>query len=305
MANDFRGGPRPRTTGPRPSRVGRAHSHVSGQVQSIRDLKREIWKTIRELQKDLKKAKDIPESTPFISFKVAKSIADLRGDSVSYHDALRKDIKKLRAWLRTLSASEARAIRRPALRAGKAFRARAEEVIRNAEKDGSLDGEELASLQKEAESVVNMWARALRQAPTTKNMEATLKALEDAAAIGADGCEEGFEALIYGSAKMQSGAVKKFRSNPTKENLAAVLKTIQVNQSVGGESDLFGGRTGKGTLASHTVGPGDTLSGLAQRYYRDMGQWDIIYFHNYGVIGGDPDTLMRGVVLEIPQLAAH
>ena len=304
MANDFRSGARPVSTGPRPSRAGRAHAHVSGQVQDIRATKREIWILIRELQKKLKAAKDIPETQPFISFKKVTSIAELRGDAVSYHDALRKDIKKLRAWLKRLNASEGRAIRRPALRAGKAFRARAEQIFKDAEKNGTVDGEELESLQKEAETVVNMWARALRQAPTAKNMESALKALQDAAVIGAEGTEKGFDALIYGSGKMRSIAANKFRRNPTKENLAAVLKAAALNDAVGGEGERIGDRVGKGTLATHTVGPGDTYSGLSQQYYGDMGLWDIIYFHNYGLTGGgDPDTLPHGLVLEIPNLA--
>ncbi len=86
-----------------------------------------------------------------------------------------------------------------------------------------------------------------------------------------------------------------------KANLAEVLKAAELNQAVGGEGELIG----VGALASHSVGPNDTYCGLAQRYYGDMGLWDIIYFRNYGVTGGgDPDTLTHGLVLQIPNLAS-
>ena len=308
MANVFRGGPRPRMTGPRPSRAGRAHAQASRQVQSIRATQREISKLIRELQKKLERAKkNRLETEPMLTFKRISNVADLRGDSVSFHDALRKDIKKLRAQLRMLNAAESKAIRRPALRAGKAFKARALVLIRIAENDrtGTLDGEELESLQRESDGVVNMWSRTLRQAPTTKNIESAVKALVDAAVIGADCCEKGFEAITYASGKLLSDAENNFRARATSANLEKALEAEAFDQLVGGEGDLFGGRIGKGTPRSHTVGPGDTLSGLAQRYYGDMGQWDIIYFHNYGAIDGDPNTLRQGVVLEIPPLALH
>ncbi|MFN3168912.1 MAG: LysM peptidoglycan-binding domain-containing protein [Phycisphaeraceae bacterium] len=52
---------------------------------------------------------------------------------------------------------------------------------------------------------------------------------------------------------------------------------------------------------SYTVRPGDTLSGIAQKFYGDSEAWDLIYNRNRDKIGPSPDTLKAGMTLVIPQ----
>ncbi len=55
-------------------------------------------------------------------------------------------------------------------------------------------------------------------------------------------------------------------------------------------------------LAQHTVGPDDTLSHIALKYYGSAAQekWMLIYEANKAVIGPDPNKLRPGIVLNIP-----
>jgi nucleoid-associated protein YgaU len=56
-------------------------------------------------------------------------------------------------------------------------------------------------------------------------------------------------------------------------------------------------------VAEHTVEEGDTLSGIALKYYgsatKDM--WMVIYNANKSVIGDDPNLIKPGQVLKIPE----
>ncbi len=56
-------------------------------------------------------------------------------------------------------------------------------------------------------------------------------------------------------------------------------------------------------LAKHTVGPNDTLSALALKYYGNASQemWMKIYEANKDVIGPNPNVLRPGIVLNIPE----
>jgi len=54
-----------------------------------------------------------------------------------------------------------------------------------------------------------------------------------------------------------------------------------------------------GGARKHTVKPGETLAGLAKRYYGDRSKWRVIFNANRDLIH-DPDVLAVGWVLEIP-----
>lgn len=50
----------------------------------------------------------------------------------------------------------------------------------------------------------------------------------------------------------------------------------------------------------YTVVPGDTLSGIAQRYTGSWANWPALYAANRGVIGGNPDLIFPGQRYVIP-----
>lgn len=54
-------------------------------------------------------------------------------------------------------------------------------------------------------------------------------------------------------------------------------------------------------MRSYTTVAGDTLWGIAERFYGDGTQWERIYTLNQSVIGPDANALMAGTTLTIPE----
>lgn len=54
---------------------------------------------------------------------------------------------------------------------------------------------------------------------------------------------------------------------------------------------------------THRVAPGDTLWGLAQRYYGDATLWPLLYRVNRDRIGTNPNLLAVGTILDVPELS--
>jgi polar amino acid transport system substrate-binding protein len=51
---------------------------------------------------------------------------------------------------------------------------------------------------------------------------------------------------------------------------------------------------------TYTVGPGESLSGIANELYEDAGRWSVIYQTNIAAIGGSPDRIRQGQTLSMP-----
>ncbi|TAF65162.1 MAG: LysM peptidoglycan-binding domain-containing protein [Cytophagales bacterium] len=71
------------------------------------------------------------------------------------------------------------------------------------------------------------------------------------------------------------------------------IAKIKDGLSVGGSASGGGGK-------SYTVVSGDTLSGIAQKFYGDANQYMKIYEANKATIGGSPDHIQVGQHLIIP-----
>ena len=113
--------------------------------------------------------------------------------------------------------------------------------------------------------------------------------------------------LVIGIAVVIVIAVVFFRRDPTAANAgteptAAAVKPKGVAPAFSAPvvSDVRGtpARAGR----THTVVAGDTLSGLAERYYNDRRKFVAIYDANLNVLNG-PDELAPGTVLVLPDLA--
>lgn len=55
-------------------------------------------------------------------------------------------------------------------------------------------------------------------------------------------------------------------------------------------------------VKKHTVASGETLSGIAKKYYDDAGKYMKIYEANKDLIGNDPSLIQPGMELVIPEL---
>ncbi len=58
----------------------------------------------------------------------------------------------------------------------------------------------------------------------------------------------------------------------------------------------------KKVVKKHVVVSGDTLSGIAKKYYDDAGKYMVIYKANKELIGDNPDLIKPGMDLVIPEL---
>jgi nucleoid-associated protein YgaU len=55
-------------------------------------------------------------------------------------------------------------------------------------------------------------------------------------------------------------------------------------------------------VTKHVVASGETLSGIAKKYYDDAGKYLKLYEANKEVIGDDPSLIQPGMELVIPDL---
>ena len=51
----------------------------------------------------------------------------------------------------------------------------------------------------------------------------------------------------------------------------------------------------------YTVKSGDSLSAIAQKFYGNAGEWDVIYQANKRIIGDNPNMIQVGQTLKIPK----
>jgi len=87
--------------------------------------------------------------------------------------------------------------------------------------------------------------------------------------------------------------LKDFLKNSTE----ALLKIKEANKP---ELPGFGPSGGSGGGGSYTVKDGDSLSGIAGKFYGDTSRWEEIYEANKSVIGPDSSKIEPGMVLRIP-----
>jgi len=62
----------------------------------------------------------------------------------------------------------------------------------------------------------------------------------------------------------------------------------------------FTGKPDAPKMERYTVKAGDTLSGIAQKFYGDASQYKMIYEVNKELIGDNPDLIKVGQELKIP-----
>ncbi len=91
-------------------------------------------------------------------------------------------------------------------------------------------------------------------------------------------------------AKKDSIQEAKLRTEKMKKEIAAKAKTQAAIREKGEIS-----------VKKHVVVSGDTLSGIAKKYYNDTGKYLKIYEANKAVIGDNPDLIKPGMELVIPK----
>ena len=85
----------------------------------------------------------------------------------------------------------------------------------------------------------------------------------------------------------------KLRKEELDKGRAEILKKQQ---------EMLKEQAEKKAVKKHVVVSGDTLSGIAKKYYNDAGKYLAIYEANKEIIGDNPDLIQPGMELIIPKL---
>ncbi len=114
----------------------------------------------------------------------------------------------------------------------------------------------------------------------------------------------------------KKGLFGLFGSKEKKEEpKAAEEKSIDIKREIPGadpekakadalkkQAERFQAIKNKKVVKKHVVVSGDTLSGIAKKYYDDAGKYLVIYEANKELIGDSPDLIQPGMDLIIPEL---
>jgi nucleoid-associated protein YgaU len=112
------------------------------------------------------------------------------------------------------------------------------------------------------------------------------------------------------SLSLASGGEKKADFSNVQGHVDTVPDTSGGSGGTGGKADFSnvvgkvdgvpdGGGAGAGEQ-SYTVQKGDTLSHIAQKHYGKASRWHAIFEANRDVIGDNPDRILPGQVLRLP-----
>ena len=101
---------------------------------------------------------------------------------------------------------------------------------------------------------------------------------------------------------IEASAEAWFRKKPTKQRFKHWLRWQAATQMFGRQDNKnwLEGITRIRPSGQYETKAGDTLSKIAKAYYGDPSRWDVIYIHNYGSVGDDPDNIQPRITLEIP-----
>ncbi len=278
-------------------------TQIQQLLRSISTAQKAVNEKIMKIKQQLKRLESAPDAPAWITFKRVQTIKELRSPFPTLKQALKHDLLMLKSQLRALDHLAISARTQAAHRARTDFEKRLREILRNAEKSGSLSEEDLIQLRTEAESVVKQFTDVLNAAPSEKHMENVLESLETPLLLGSDPntgvCNGAFQALAKASEKIVEQKDKIFRKNPSDGNLNGLLQSKSIAQVAGGNAKEYPAGW-KPANTTHQVAKGDTLSKISERYYGNMSYWDVIYMENYGFIGDDVRKLRVGITLKIP-----
>jgi nucleoid-associated protein YgaU len=185
-------------------------------------------------------------------------------------------------------------------RAQTGFKNKVLELLRDSEKQGYLNDTDVRELITEGEQALNGLIGVLDANPSPQNAIGVLDAVSGLMQLGwgSDGAaDKAFQSLAKAAQQVYEQADRAFRRTPSSSNFQKLLRARQQLQFAGGTpKDRPDGWRPAGK--SHTTQPGDTLSGLSQRYYGSPSYWDVIYLENLGIM--DVDRLPPRVPLRIP-----
>jgi nucleoid-associated protein YgaU len=94
------------------------------------------------------------------------------------------------------------------------------------------------------------------------------------------------------------GAEKKYQEMKSSSSSPEAVKAAAMKEQVERVREM----KDKPVIRKYVVVSGDTLSGIAKKYYDDAGKYMVIYEANKALIGDNPDLIQVGMELVIPDL---
>lgn len=288
---------------------------VFQQLRTIRQTQERVGRRVEEIQGRLRKIEDsLPEPDKYESEIGTCMSGELRIWCVRYvkapppklREELVKELTALRGQMRTLKLRERNLARRAQRRRqadqkSVAFEKQLKKVLEEAEKRGSLEGDELAEVLDGSEKVLANYVNILRTNPSIDNIDTVLQHMVTPFLLGADALQgtssEALNELGRASVVLAKRAEEDFQKVPSVGNFDRLLSRQVLRMQVGGEGNWHlpePPRVGK----KHTVASGETLSGISKHYYGDPGYWPTIYMQNFTDL--DPKKLKPGTMLLIP-----
>ncbi len=290
-------------------------SSLSHDLRSIRETQVKVSGRIQEIRDQLKKIEDsIPAADKFVPQSATCMSGELRIWCIRYvkappsklQDDLSTELARLSQQMKRLRLREKKlthqaGMRQKASRLSMQFDQRLTEALKDAEKEGSLDESELSELLEGSEKVLMNYVNILRGSPSIENVDAVLKHLTTPSLLGADTSSgksaEAFSALADASDTLTQGAQADFDKVPSVANFDRLLSRVALGQQLGG-STTWNLKKPLSVNTTHSVVQGDTLSGIAEKYYGDQSSWPTIYLENFTKL--DPAKLQIGAILNIP-----
>lgn len=282
-------------------------SDSSNSLNNIRSIQRRIKRQIDRVKEVLQKIEDgeISQNQPFIGLGSTGSIEGLQSPHRNLKEALQHDLHILQQILKQSNAERRKMVEQTTRRKITKARGNIRSYLNESAQDGDLDEKERKKALAMAHKVLKSSITMLKNNPSKRNMQTALTSLGDALRLGSN-TERGESADAFREIKIaaktrHSKAEQSFRNAPTASKLGKLLQETELSQLVGveGSNDKPAGWKSAGNLRC-TTEPGDTLSGLSEKYYGKPGFWDVIYLENFGKIGNNPDQLRTGIEIVIP-----
>ncbi len=287
------------------------------ELRNVRETHAKVERRLQELQEELRKIESaLPPPDEYEAHPGVCTLGELRIWCIEYVKArppkpsaeLTGEIGKLQSEIERLRLRERRLVQRVQMRqraddASREFGQRLRDKLREAEESGELPDDALAELLGESEAVLGNYTDLLRQNPSPENIRLVLKNMEVPLTLGGDPLKgktgEGWEAVGAAAESLLQRAQEDFDKVPSVANFDRLLVRMQMAQAYGKGGDaLTRPADFKPVGTMHEVAPGESLSGIAKRYYGKANYWSYIYLENYRNL--DPDRLPVGATIWIP-----
>jgi len=228
--------------------------YYEGEIRAINETRKYIQDRIDKIEKDLiwlDEAK-VPDSQPFITFRVVKHAKDLAGKHPNLRAALKEDLKTLHEEMEKLKelarsvrkerwAAETAAMERAAVSADTNMRKRVTDLLKKAQDKGYLTDEEVGTVRGEGEAVIKNWIDVVKRSPTRQNMKNLLRSLEVPCTFGTgegeSSFDEGVKTLQGAAGTRLKTAIERYKVNPSKENTKRMFQEAERTQLIGGDPE--------------------------------------------------------------------